>query len=146
MNFDRKIQHGLFFMFLLVRNKGRAHQSTNELAHELSISKSYLQKISKQLLAHGLINSRRGPFGGYSLNKSAEYISVGEVIRAMIDNKTVSSKSHSKESIIWIVLFSGLLDYLDTFSIKQFVTSKNEAHNQALMMKSNEHFMSNLII
>lgn len=146
MNFDKKIQHVLLFMFFLVTNRDRAPHSTNELTNELNISKSYLQKLTKQLLVHGLIKSRRGPFGGYSLNKPAEYISVGEVIRAMTNHKTVSSKSHSRESILWAVLFRDLLDYLDTFSIKHFVTSNEESHNQGLMMRSNEHFMSNLII
>lgn len=146
MNFDRKIQHGLSFMFLLVMNEDRVPQSTNELANELSISESYLQQLSKQLLVRGLIKSRRGPFGGYSLNKPADYISVGEVVRVMIDHKSISVRSHSRESILWAELFSGLLDYLDTFSIKHFAISKKESHNQDLMRRGNEHFMSNLII
>ena len=133
-------------MLLLARRKGTELQSTIELSSELNISESYLQQLTRQLLVHELIKSRRGPYGGYSLNKSAEYISLGDVIRAMLNHKTVSVRSHSRESILWGVLFNGLLDYLDTFPIKYFATIKKEKLNQDLTRRSNYYFMSKLLI
>ena len=146
MNIDRKTQHAILFMLLLARRRGTVPQSTFELARELNISESYLQQLSRQLLAHGLIKSRRGPYGGYSLDRFAENISIGEVIRVMINYKSVSAKSHSRESILWDVIFSGLLKYLDTFSIKSLATNDKQSVSQDLKIRGNDYFLRKLII
>ena len=133
-------------MLLLARRKGQVPLSTNELAGELNISISYLQQLSKHLVSNGLIKSRRGPYGGYLLNKPAEYISIGEVIRIMINRKTKSFRSHSRENVLWAALFNELLEYLDTFSIKHLVTSSGQTFKQDLEKKGNTYYLSKLII
>ena len=146
MNFDSKTQIALLVMLLLARYKGKLPKPTTELATELNISESYLQQVSRRLLAHGLIKSRRGPYGGYLLNKPAEYISVGEVIRIMVTSRAKLAKSQSEETNIWNTLFCNLIDYLDNYSIKTFAVIHDNILKQDLMRRSNDYYLSRLII
>jgi Rrf2 family iron-sulfur cluster assembly transcriptional regulator len=47
------------------------------------ISLSYLEQLFAQLRRHGLVQSVRGPGGGYNLGKSAANINIAEVIEAV---------------------------------------------------------------
>ena len=47
------------------------------------ISLSYLEQLFAKLRRHGLVQSVRGPGGGYNLSKSAANINIAEVIEAV---------------------------------------------------------------
>lgn len=47
------------------------------------ISLSYLEQLFAQLRRRGLVQSVRGPGGGYHLGKEAQHISIAEVIEAV---------------------------------------------------------------
>jgi len=47
------------------------------------ISLSYLEQLFRRLREHGLVNSVRGPGGGYLLAKDAVNISIADIIRAV---------------------------------------------------------------
>lgn len=53
------------------------------IAHECAIPVKYLEQILVVLRNHGILASRRGAAGGYFLLRSAEQITVGEVVRLM---------------------------------------------------------------
>jgi len=59
---------------------GEAMQ-TAELARQESIPKKFLEQILLDLKHHGLINSKRGKNGGYTLIKAPEEISIGRIVR-----------------------------------------------------------------
>ncbi|SOC17687.1 RrF2 family transcriptional regulator [Thalassospira xiamenensis] len=52
-----------------------------ELAQQEAIPKKFLEQILLDLKHHGLINSRRGKHGGYTLIKNPEEISIGRIVR-----------------------------------------------------------------
>jgi Rrf2 family protein len=52
-----------------------------EIAARENVPAKFLSAILLDLRNHGLVESRRGKFGGYRLAKSATQISCGEVIR-----------------------------------------------------------------
>lgn len=55
----------------------------NEIAERQALSRAYLEQLFSGLRRHGLVQSTRGPGGGYTLSRSAEQISVADVIRAV---------------------------------------------------------------
>lgn len=57
--------------------------SAGELAEETRLPAPMVSKILKILAREGLLDSHRGVKGGYSLRRSAEEISVAEVISAI---------------------------------------------------------------
>jgi len=48
-----------------------------------SIPEKFLEQIMRKLKAGGLVESRRGPKGGFSLLKAPEEITVGEIVRIL---------------------------------------------------------------
>ncbi len=54
-----------------------------ELAERTAIAPKYLEALMRQLGTAGIVRGRRGPSGGYHLERPAEEIFVGEVIRVM---------------------------------------------------------------
>jgi Rrf2 family protein len=53
------------------------------LAHELGVSEQFLRKLLHPLVHAGLLQSVRGPHGGYRLAKPAQDISLLEVVEAV---------------------------------------------------------------
>lgn len=54
-----------------------------EISDQQNIPLKYLQQILLSLKLAGFVNSRKGPGGGYVLNKPAEQITLGAILRAM---------------------------------------------------------------
>ena len=57
--------------------------STARIAEELRASEAHLSKVLQQLVRVGLLGSKRGPSGGYSLAKQVEKISLLHVYEAL---------------------------------------------------------------
>jgi Rrf2 family protein len=79
----RKGKYGLKAMLALVREHGQGPVLIGELAEQERIPKKFLETILLELKHRGLVQSRKGPHGGYQLGRTPERISVGEVIRAL---------------------------------------------------------------
>lgn len=54
-----------------------------DIAVRNNIPKKFLDTILLDLRNNGILRSKKGPNGGYSLSKSADDIMIGEVIRAL---------------------------------------------------------------
>ena len=79
----RKGKYGLKAMIVLAREHGRGPVFIGDLADRERIPKKFLENILLALKHRGLVQSRKGPHGGYQLGRSAERISVGEIIRTL---------------------------------------------------------------
>jgi Rrf2 family transcriptional regulator, iron-sulfur cluster assembly transcription factor len=55
----------------------------NSIGQRLRISLSYLEQLFSKLRQQGLVESTRGPGGGYTLARRAQLISVADIIRAV---------------------------------------------------------------
>jgi len=60
--------------------------SLKEISQKEGISFDYLEKIVSQLEKTGLLKSKKGSRGGYSLAKPSSKIKIGEIIRAVEGN------------------------------------------------------------
>jgi Rrf2 family protein len=81
MRLSRKTEYGLRALAHMAR--GRKSWSIQELSEREHIPVKFLEQILLALRLSGLLTSRRGMLGGYSLARPAAEISVGEVIRAL---------------------------------------------------------------
>jgi Rrf2 family protein len=79
----RKGKYGLKAILALVREHGHGPVLIGDLAEQESIPKKFLENILLELKHRGLVQSKKGPHGGYQLGRAPEAISVGDVIRAL---------------------------------------------------------------
>ena len=83
MQIPRRVDYGLrAVIYLSVQDPERCCSIT-EIATQQGVPKKFLEKIIQDLIHGGLIKSKRGACGGYTLARSPEEISFYEVIEAL---------------------------------------------------------------
>ncbi|HEY2409356.1 MAG TPA: Rrf2 family transcriptional regulator [Polyangiaceae bacterium] len=63
-------------------NEGRPTQ-VKDIAERQNIPPRFLEQIFQDLKRSGIVGSKRGPQGGYSLSRKASDIRLGDVVRAL---------------------------------------------------------------
>lgn len=74
-----------YALLILSHLAERAGGSAREIAERFGLSKAFLANILKELCQKGYLTSHRGVKGGYSLSRSAERISLAELLEALED-------------------------------------------------------------
>ncbi len=96
-----------------------------------SISLSYLEQLFGKLRRHALVESVRGPGGGYRLARPAAEVSVAEIVRAVdepLDTTQCGGMENCKEDKpcithnLWATLNEKLSDYLNSVTLQDLVT------------------------
>jgi Rrf2 family protein len=83
MQIPRRVDYGLRAMIYLSTQDSERNCSIAEIAEHQRIPRKFLEKIVQNLIHGGLIRSKRGPDGGYSLARSPREISFQDVIEAL---------------------------------------------------------------
>lgn len=91
------------------------------------ISLSYLEQLFSKLRQAGLVESTRGPGGGYSLGCSADRISMADIMEA-VDAPSAEEAAGEQNSWMGSALWSGLnasvLAHLKSISLRQLVAEQ----------------------
>src|SRR5687767_13821013 len=83
MKLQAKTRYGVRAVFdLAYHNAGGATQA-RDVARREGIPLRYLEQIFQDLKRAGIVDSRRGPRGGYILRRPPEAIRLGDVVRAL---------------------------------------------------------------
>jgi Rrf2 family nitric oxide-sensitive transcriptional repressor len=74
-----------FGLRALMRLAGEPERSfsTNEIASEFGISRNHLTKVVRDLADGGFVTTQRGAGGGFRLARSAQSITLGQVVRTL---------------------------------------------------------------
>jgi len=102
------------------------------ISQRQQISLSYLEQLFGKLRRHDLVESTRGPGGGYSLGRSMSEITVADIIVAVdepIDATGCGGKEHcmGEESgkcmthDLWASLNAKMIEFLDSITLQQLV-------------------------
>ncbi len=102
-----------------------------------SISLSYLEQLFGKLRRNALVESVRGPGGGYRLGRSAADISVAEIIDA-VDEPVDATQCKGKENCLddrrclthdlWANLNAHMVEFLDGVSLENLVSEQRDRH------------------
>jgi Rrf2 family transcriptional regulator, cysteine metabolism repressor len=83
MMFSTKAEYGVRVMAHLAGRDGADPVPLNTIAADEGLPLAYLEHLAARLRQAGLIASRRGAHGGYSLARPAQRISMAEVVEAL---------------------------------------------------------------
>ena len=78
-----KAKYGLKAMVYLARSEGRGPVLIADVAEAERIPKKFLDTILLELKNHGLLQSKKGKGGGYTMARPAARIMVGEIVRIL---------------------------------------------------------------
>lgn len=90
LHLTQKVDYGMFLLSAIATQGNDIPQSLQVVADEHHLSFSFLQQVARQLRQAGLLASVRGKSGGYRLTKSADKISIKEVIEALEGNVSIA--------------------------------------------------------
>ena len=83
MMFSTKAEYGVRVMAHLAKRDDDAPVSLGSIAEAEGLPLAYLEHLVQRLRREGLVESRRGARGGYSLARAPEAITMAEVVRAL---------------------------------------------------------------
>lgn len=83
MKLSTKGKYGVRAVFEIARHYGKGPISIKEIGDRQGISFSYLEQILHKLGKAGLIESVRGPAGGYLLKRKPSELTIGDIVRAL---------------------------------------------------------------
>ena len=83
MIFSTKAEYGVRVMAHLAMTDGDSPISLGAIAEAEGLPLAYLEHLAARLRRAGLVESRRGSRGGYSLSRDAGAITMAEVVRAL---------------------------------------------------------------
>ena len=109
-----------------------------EISQRQKISLSYLEQLFGKMRRRALVNSVRGPGGGYRLAKDMGRVSVADIVVA-VDEPIDSTRCDGKENChddkkcithdLWAKLNQHIFDYLDAVTLKQLVDDQKAKQN-----------------
>src|SRR5688572_13633093 len=104
-----------------------------EISSRQKISLSYLEQLFGKLRRRALVDSVRGPGGGYRLARDMGSISVAEIILAVdepIDATQCAGKENCRDEQkclthdLWANLNERIFDYLESVNLRQLVENQ----------------------
>jgi Rrf2 family transcriptional regulator, iron-sulfur cluster assembly transcription factor len=117
-------------MMDLALREQRGPVTLASISRRQTISLSYLEQLFGKLRRHKLVQSSRGPGGGYRLVKPLETISVADIILA-VDGSLEPSESANGEndgggvyrltSSLWSSLNRQVIDFLDSVTLRDLI-------------------------
>jgi Rrf2 family transcriptional regulator, iron-sulfur cluster assembly transcription factor len=90
------------------------------LRHRISLS--YLEQVFAKLRQHGLVESTRGPGGGYALGFRGDSITVADIISAIEDKqescRETSQSAQDMTRDLWAALQSTVVAHMRTITLR----------------------------
>tara|TARA_B100001765_G_C19292064_1_gene244816 strand:+ start:73 stop:510 length:438 start_codon:yes stop_codon:yes gene_type:complete len=98
MKLTSKGRYAVMAMADLAKSNVKKPTSLIEISLRQGISLSFLEQLFLRLKKNNLVNSTRGPHGGYILSKAPEEIKLSSIINAVDEQiKTLKCKKESKK-------------------------------------------------
>ena len=148
MRLTTKGRFAVTAMIDLALRQGKGPVTLSGISQRQAISLSYLEQLFGKLRRHEIVESIRGPGGGYSLARAAGKVTVADIIIA-VDEPLDATQCGGKENChgadttsgtrcmtheLWATLNAKMVDYLDSVSLQDLVDQqqqKNAEHKNA---------------
>lgn len=133
MKLSSRTQYAIKAMLELA-NSPKSSISLNSLSTTQNISLSYLEQIFAALRKNQLVNSVRGPGGGYLIAKPLEAITIADIVIA-IDPQLSKCAEYQADSnmskAMWNSLSTKIYSYLDGITLAQLQEEQDMLQQEA---------------
>lgn len=148
MRLTTKGRFAVAAMLDLAIHAGEGAVTLNSISERQNISLSYLEQLFSKMRRAKLVESVRGPGGGYVLAAPANHINIAQIIAAAedkLDATQCSSKGNCHKGSpclthnLWANLNKTIDDYLSNITLQSIVNDLNQAK-----IESSPHHIVNL--
>ncbi|HEX9173019.1 MAG TPA: Fe-S cluster assembly transcriptional regulator IscR [Telluria sp.] len=155
MRLTTKGRFAVTAMIDLALRQGKGPVTLSGISQRQAISLSYLEQLFGKLRRHEIVESIRGPGGGYSLARGADKVTVADIIIA-VDEPLDATQCGGKENChgadaatgarcmtheLWATLNEKMVNYLDSVTLQDLVDQqkqKNSEQNVVVMHRNHE--------
>ena len=144
MRLTTKGRFAVTAMIDLAMQCGSGPVTLAEISQRQKISLSYLEQLFGKMRRRVLVDSVRGPGGGYRLAKDMAQVSVADIILA-VDEPVDSTQCGGKENChdgqkcithdLWANLDQHVVDYLSAVTLKQLVDEQKATQNGVVQVQ-----------
>jgi Rrf2 family iron-sulfur cluster assembly transcriptional regulator len=133
MRLTTKGRFAVTAMLDLAMHGGNRPVTLAGISERQSISLSYLEQLFGKLRRHTLVESVRGPGGGYTLARELEKVSVADIVTAVdepLDATQCGGKENCKDERrcmthdLWSTLNDKMYEYLDSVKLSDLVAQQ----------------------
>ena len=138
MRLTTKGRFAVTAMVDLAMHQGKHPVTLASISQRQKISLSYLEQLFGKLRRHALVDSVRGPGGGYRLAQDMAQISVADIILA-VDETLDSTQCGGRENCrdenkcithnLWADLNQHIFNFLGAVTLKQLVDEQKPRQN-----------------
>lgn len=139
MKVSSKGEYGLRALFDLAQRYYQGPISSAEIASRQGLPESYLNQLLLNLRRGGLVQSLRGPQGGYQLSRPPESITLAEVLALLEGDLSVREASLESDSPegqilrqVWEEVDEAIRQILENITLDDLCRRK-QAHERKLM-------------
>lgn len=141
MRLTTKGRFAVTAMIDLAMNAQNGAVKLSAISERQNISLSYLEQLFSKLRRARLVESLRGPGGGYILAAPAAEINIAQIIAAAedkLDATQCSSKANCNNGTacltheLWESLNKTIHDYLSSVTLQNIVDQKNESNGKVV--------------
>jgi len=141
MLITKKNQYALRAIFELAKHNGQGPQKISVIARAQAIPEKFLEVILNQLKGSGLVNSKRGFYGGYYLIRPPERIKVGDIMRflerdvdpigcvALVPETNCPFKGDCAFFPMWTRVKDAIFNVYDETTIQDLIDNENADAN-----------------
>ena len=135
MRLTTKGRYAVTAMLDLSINYQKGPITLSDISKRQGISLSYLEQLFSKLRKNGLVDSARGPGGGYRLSREAGEIAVGEIITAVDEKIDATNCSGRGDCLnggpcltheLWCDLSKQIRDFLFNITLGQLVADREK--------------------
>lgn len=83
MKITARIVYGIQFLIHVAEEGDAGYVQIKDVVKKEAISEKYLESIAGQLKSAGILNVKRGAYGGYKLSKPAEEVTLKEIFNSL---------------------------------------------------------------
>ncbi|MGN6030756.1 MAG: RrF2 family transcriptional regulator [Thermomicrobiales bacterium] len=137
MKVSTRGEYGVRAMVALAHHYGDGPMSITEIAKESSVPTAYLEQLIAPLRRAGLVESKRGAHGGYTLSRKPEEVRIGDVYRVMegpvapmecvsedLTEQTCPLIDGCETRPIWLKVRDSIAEALDSTTLADLIARK----------------------
>lgn len=131
LRLSTKGQYGVRAMFEIAKAGSVGPVTIRQISESQDVSVSYLEQILNTLRKSGIIQSVKGPGGGYVLAREPEHISIGEILRELEGPVAITSCLDPSEGcirvdscvthLLWKSLGENIERFLDSMTLQDLL-------------------------
>ena len=147
MRLTTKGRYAVTAMLDLAINHTKGPITLADISQRQGISLSYLEQLFSRLRKRGLVDSTRGPGGGYRLSRSADTIVIADVIAAVdetVDATKCKGQKNCRDSRaclthqLWTDLSEQIREFLSDITLAQVLDKRSQEVSKELARQENQ--------